>query len=140
MVVWAWSSGADFLVTAATELARHFGVSEHIIAVTIVAFGTSVPELATSLIAAFKKELDISVGNLIGSNIFNILAILGITAVVSPIPVNPVVLSSDIFWVLAITVIVLVFSLHRFMIHRWKGFVLLFFYLAYIWVSASLIM
>ncbi len=124
--------GADLLVKASTELARHFGVSEHIIGVTVVAFGTSVPELATSLIAALKKELDISVGNLIGSNIFNILAVLGITSIVKPIPVNQVVLDADIYWVLAITIGVLLFSLHRFLIQRWKGILLLLFYVTYI--------
>ncbi|NND93640.1 MAG: calcium/sodium antiporter [Flavobacteriales bacterium] len=124
--------GADFLVKGATELARSFGVSEHIIGVTVVAFGTSVPELATSLIAAFKKELDISVGNLIGSNIFNIMAILGITAIVTEIPVNPVVLTSDIFWVLGVSLAILPLVLHRFLIHRWKGFILLSYYILYI--------
>jgi cation:H+ antiporter len=129
--------GADLLVKGATDLARSFGVSEHIIGVTVVAFGTSVPELATSLIAAFKKELDISVGNLIGSNIFNIMAILGITSIVTDIPVNPVVLDSDIFWVLGVTFLVLPLSLHRFKIHRWKGFLLLGVYIAYITLVLS---
>lgn len=125
--------GSDLLVEGATELARTFGVSEYVIGVTVVAFGTSVPELATSLVAAFKKELDISVGNLVGSNIFNILSILGITAIVTPIPVNPLVLSSDMFWVTGITVLVYLFSLHRMHIHRWKGFVLLAAYIGYVY-------
>lgn len=79
--------GARFLVDSATEIARNFGVSEAVIGLTIVAVGTSLPELATSLVAAMRRQADIAVGNIIGSNIFNIFAILGITAVVTPIPV-----------------------------------------------------
>ena len=124
--------GADLLVSGATDLARSFGVSEHIIAVTVVAFGTSVPELATSLIAAFKKELDISVGNLIGSNIFNILMILGVTAIVKEIPIKQVVLDSDIYWMLGVTFLLLPLMLHKFLIQRWKGVILLGYYIGYI--------
>ncbi len=125
--------GSDLLVKGATELALRFGVSEYVIGVTVVAFGTSVPELATSLVAAFKKELDISVGNLVGSNIFNIFSILGITAMVTPIPVNPLVLSSDVYWLAAVTVLVYFFSLHKMRIQRWKGFILLAAYMAYVY-------
>ncbi|NNC83701.1 MAG: calcium/sodium antiporter, partial [Flavobacteriales bacterium] len=129
--------GADLLVSGASDLARGFGVSEHVIGVTVVAFGTSVPELATSMVAAIKKELDISVGNLIGSNIFNILSILGITSMVKPIPINDVVLASDIFWVLGVTLLILPLAVHRFRIHRWKGALLLGIYLTYILVVIS---
>jgi len=127
-------AGAQLLVNGATDIARDFGVSERVIGVTIVAFGTSVPELATSVIAAMRKELDISVGNLIGSNIFNILAILGITAAVTPIPVDVLVGQSDIFWVLGITLLVFAFSRHKWVIHRWKGLLLFAFYVAYIYI------
>lgn len=126
--------GADLLVKGATELAQDMGISEHVIGVTVVAFGTSVPELATSVIAALRKELDISVGNLIGSNIFNILAVLGITSMVKDIPVNEAAITSDIYWVIAITVLVLLFSIHKFLIHRWKGILLVGFYLSYIYL------
>lgn len=125
--------GSDLLVKGATELALRYGVSEYVIGVTVVAFGTSVPELATSLVAAFKKELDISVGNLVGSNIFNIFSILGVTAIVTPIPVNPLVLSSDMYWLAAVTVLVYFFSLHKMRIQRWKGFILLAAYMAYVY-------
>jgi cation:H+ antiporter len=124
--------GADLLVGGATSLAQSYGISERVIAVTVVAFGTSVPELATSLIAAFRKELDISVGNLIGSNIFNICAVLGLTSIVTPIGVNQAVIDSDIYWVLGITFLVLVLSLHRYLIQRWKGALLVLFYLVYV--------
>jgi cation:H+ antiporter len=72
--------GAEWLVDGASEIARSFGISEYLISVSVIAFGTSVPELATSLVAAFKKETDISIGNIIGSNMFNIWGILGVTA------------------------------------------------------------
>jgi len=124
--------GSDLLVQGATEIARDFGVSEYVIGATVVAFGTSVPELATSIIAAFRKELDISVGNLVGSNIFNILCILGITSMVKPIPVNQQVLDNDIFWVLGITLAVFAFSIHTQKIQRWKGAILVFSYLVYV--------
>jgi cation:H+ antiporter len=126
--------GADLLVDGATETARDWGVSERVIGVTVVAFGTSVPELATSLVAAIKKELDISVGNLIGSNIFNILSIIGITAIVHDIPVNPAVLAVDIFWVLAVTVMVLLLALIRFELKWWKGALLFLAYCAYVYL------
>lgn len=80
--------GADFLIKGASAIAASFGVSERVIGVTVVAFGTSVPELVASLVAAFRKEMDISVGNIIGSNLFNICSVIGLTAIISPIPVN----------------------------------------------------
>lgn len=81
--------GADRLVFGAVNIARAIGVSELAIGITLVAVGTSLPEFATSLIAAFKKESDIAIGNVVGSNIFNILAILGISSAITPINVNP---------------------------------------------------
>ena len=80
--------GSKFLVTGASSVATEIGISERIISITIVAFGTSIPELTASVIAAFKKETDISVGNIIGSNIFNVFAVIGITAGVKPILLN----------------------------------------------------
>ena len=79
---------ARLLIDSATEIARAFGISEAVIGLTIVAIGTSLPELATSVVAAMRKQADIAVGNVVGSNIFNILAILGITAMIAPIPVD----------------------------------------------------
>ncbi len=125
--------GADWLVTGASEVARQWGVSDHVIGVTIVAFGTSVPELVTSIMAAVKKQTDISIGNLVGSNIFNICAILGITSLVTEIPVNSIVLKGDIYWVLAISFIILPFVLHKFKIHRFKAAILLISYIIYLY-------
>lgn len=123
--------GADWLVQGAVSIAKSFGVSEHVISVTIVAFGTSVPELVTSVVAAVKKQMDISVGNLIGSNIFNLLAVLGITAVVKDIPISETVISNDIFWVLGTSFILLPLMLN-YNISRWKGGILFASYLLYV--------
>ena len=130
--------GADFLVGGASQIAREFGISNHVIGVTIVAFGTSVPELATSCIAAFKKQTDISVGNLIGSNIFNILAILGITALVTPINLqDQTVLTRDIFWMLAIAFAIFPLSAFGLRLQRWKGIILLLAYIIFMLISAG---
>ncbi len=88
--------GARFLIDSATEIARTFGISEAVIGLTIVAVGTSLPELATSVVAAIRGQRDIALGNVVGSNIFNILAILGITALVAPIPVEPRFIAVDV--------------------------------------------
>ena len=98
--------GADFLVDSATIMAKGFGVSDRVIAVTIIALGTSVPELATSIVAALKKEENLAVGNLIGSNIFNILAVLGITACVQEIKIDDdAIFYFDYLWMLVITLL-----------------------------------
>ena len=93
--------GARLLVDSATEIARGFGVSEAVIGLTIVAVGTSLPELATSVIAAIRKQTEIAVGNIVGSNIFNIFGILGITATIIPIPADPRFATLDMPWVAA---------------------------------------
>lgn len=106
--------GAHLLVESATEIARAFGVSEAVIGLTIVAVGTSLPELATSIIAALRKQTEIAVGNIVGSNIFNIFGILGTTAIISPIPADPRFAHIDMFWVagsaLALTVMAVVWG------------------------------
>ncbi len=126
--------GADWLVVGAAGIATSFGISEYLISVSIVAFGTSVPELATSLIAAFKKEMDISVGNIIGSNIFNIWGILGITAAIKPISVNQQILDFDMYWLIGICVVLLLFMLpvKRGKILRWNGAILVASYAFYL--------
>jgi cation:H+ antiporter len=96
--------GARFLVDSATDIARAFGISEAIIGLTIVAVGTSLPELATSVIAAIRKQTEIAVGNIVGSNIFNIFGILGTTAVLAPIPADPRFAAIDMPWVAATAV------------------------------------
>lgn len=109
MTIWliigmvALYGGSELLVTGAVDLATQLGISERVVSVTIIAVGTSVPELAASLIAAIKKEKAISLGNLIGSNIFNIASVLGLTALIKPIVVQSgQVLTNDMFWMLGI--------------------------------------
>lgn len=124
--------GAGWLLDSAVSIATDLGMSKSVIGVTIVAFATSVPELVTSAVAAFKKETDISIGNLIGSNLFNIMAVIGITAIIKPIPVEQSVLDSDFFWMLAIALALLPIMLIGKKINRFKGALLLSSYVAYI--------
>ena len=93
--------GGHLLVESATALARRFGISDAVIGATLVAVGTSLPELATSVVAALRREADISVGNIIGSNIFNLLGVLGLAAAIRPIPVPAVVRDFDLLWMAA---------------------------------------
>lgn len=117
--------GADFLVDGATSLARGVGVSDAVIGLTIVAVGTSLPELATSVVAAMKRQPEIAVGNVVGSNIFNILGILGVTAAISPVPVAPQMVAFDIPVMLAVSLAIaaLLTVVHR--VPRWAGLALL---------------
>lgn len=126
--------GSKFLVEGSVILARYLGVSELVISLTIIAAGTSLPEVATSFVAAMKKERDIAVGNILGSNIFNILAILGISSVVSPegIPVPEVALNFDIPVMVAAAVVCLPIFFTGHQIYRWEGGVLLLYYVLYI--------
>lgn len=126
--------GSSWLIDGATEIALNFGISERVISITLIAFGTSVPELSTSIIAAFKHETDISIGNIIGSNIFNIFFILGTTAVVKEIPVDFQNFGNDILWMLAISLIlfILILPLKGGILKRYKGILLLFIYALYI--------
>lgn len=125
--------GSDLLVSGASSIAIKLGVSERVISISVIAFGTSVPELATSVMAARRRELDISVGNLIGSNIFNIFGILGVTSVVTDIPVNQATLDFDWFWMIGICLLLFVFMqpIKNAKIRWWHGLILLSTYLAY---------
>ncbi len=130
--------GSEWLVFGAKEMAVSLGVSERVISVTMVAIGTSVPELAASVIAALKKEKAISLGNLIGSNIFNIASVLGLTAMIQPIAVNsPKILSSDMIWMIAVAFVLLpmIFLPKKFELGRFKGFILLASYLVFIFLA-----
>ncbi|MDO6598347.1 calcium/sodium antiporter [Oceanihabitans sp. 2_MG-2023] len=123
--------GSEWLVKGATEIATQLGVSEAVIGVTMIAIGTSVPELAASIIAAAKQEKAISLGNLLGSNIFNIGSVLGLTSIIKTIPVTePLILSRDIFWMLIFASSVLVLALlpKRHEINKIKGFTLVVLY------------
>ena len=102
--------GSETLIKGAVNLAENLGVSERIISVTIVSVGTSIPELSASIIAIINKEKAISMGNLIGSNIFNILAVMGITSMIHPVEIqDPGLLSNDIWWMLGISILILPF-------------------------------
>ncbi|KJS67990.1 MAG: sodium:calcium antiporter [Comamonadaceae bacterium BICA1-1] len=128
--------GARFLVDGAVSIARDFGVSEAFIGLTIVAVGTSLPELATSLIAALRRQSEIAIGNIVGSNIFNILGILGVTAVISPIPVADRFLGFDLPIMIAVSLVFTVFLVTRPSIGRLAGGLMLAGYVAYV-ISAQ---
>ncbi len=128
--------GARLLVDSASEIARTFGVSEAVIGLTIVAVGTSLPELATSVIAALRRQTDIAVGNVIGSNIFNIFSILGITALIAPIPADPRFALVDMPWVAGTSIALVVLALALKVVPRWAGFVLLGVYALYVGLTA----
>jgi cation:H+ antiporter len=128
--------GSELLISGAVGLATFFGVSERIIGITIVSIGTSVPELAASVIAVIKKEKAISLGNLIGSNIFNIFAVLGITAMITPIKlIDQALLNSDILWMLgfAFLILPLVFIPSKMRLEWRDGMVLLICYLLFLY-------
>jgi len=130
--------GAEWLVKGASGIARNMGVDERIISVSIIAFGTSVPELATSTVAAIKRQTDISIGNIIGSNIFNVAGILGITAVTEPIPVNQKILNSDMLWMLGISLLLFVLMLGKSKkISRLNGGILLTSYALFVYFLLS---
>src|SRR5690554_5172415 len=129
--------GARWFLEGAEAIARNIGVSDRVIAVSLVAFGTSVPELATSVIAAFKKEQDISLGNIIGSNLFNILAILGITSLISPISVAPEIMKDDIYWMLATSFVILPLGIYKLRLGRWQGVLLLTSYIVFMYFVLS---
>ncbi|MBS3978586.1 MAG: calcium/sodium antiporter [Rhodobacteraceae bacterium] len=128
--------GARFLVNSAVEIATTYGISQAVIGLTIVAVGTSLPELATSVIAAYRKHTEIAVGNIVGSNIFNIFSILGITAMITPIPVDPRFAAIDMPWaaVAAVGLTVLAFALNG--LPRIAGLILLGAYAGYIYFMA----
>ena len=133
IIVWlliggaALYGGSELLVSGAVDLAMTMGVSERVISVTMIAVGTSVPELAASVIAALKNEKALSLGNLIGSNIFNIASVLGLTAIIQPIAVqSEALLSNDVFWMLGISFLLVPLALlpKKLSLDRYKGFIL----------------
>ena len=130
--------GAKYLVESATIIARHLGVSEAMIGLSIVAIGTSLPELATTVAAAIKGEREIALGNIIGSNIFNILAILGLTGLIIPIPVDPRFMSFDVPVTIGATLLTLGLIYVRGEISRIAGGLMVLAYIGYIAIGASL--
>lgn len=124
--------GSEFLVTNSVIVAKYFGISEFVIGITIVALGTSLPELVTSVIAILKGHSSISIGNLIGSNIFNVFAVLGITSLVQPLNLDISILISDLPVMIGITLLLgfFLFISHR--LRRTEGVILISIYLIYV--------
>jgi cation:H+ antiporter len=127
--------GARFLVDGAVNIARGFGVSEAFIGLTVVAVGTSLPELATSLIAALRRHSEIAIGNIVGSNIFNVLGILGVTALIAPIPVADRFLAFDLPVMIVVSAVLTALLLLRPQIGRLTGVMLLLAYATYVWAA-----
>ncbi len=123
--------GANLLVDAATKIAESLGISQLIIGLTIVAIGTSLPELATTVVASYRGERDIAVGNVVGSNIFNILAILGSSALVNKVTVSPAAIQFDIPVMVAVAIACLPIFYTGSRISRWEGILFIAYYVAY---------
>ncbi len=123
--------GSDLFVGGAQELARFLEVSERVIGITVLALGTSLPELVTAIVASIRKETDLAIGNLMGSNIFNVLSILGITSIITEIHVSEEILRNDIIPMLWITLIILPMMLYKKELGRVSGALLIAIYLYY---------
>ena len=131
-------AGGSFLVDGAVRLARLAGLSERVIGLTIVAGGTGAPELATSLVAALRKRPDVAIANMIGSNIFNLLGILGLTAVLTPIPVAAALVRSDMWWMIGSALLLLPLMKSDARVSRVEGGLLAGGYVAYLVVLLAL--
>lgn len=129
--------GADLLVDNATIIAKTYGVSDTVIGLTLVAVGTSLPELATTVMAALRRQADVALGNVIGSNMFNLLAIIGVASLVGPIPVDPAFLQFDLWVMLAASILLAPFVYMRQDITRVWGVILTALYLAYLAIVLS---
>ncbi|MDD4469064.1 MAG: calcium/sodium antiporter [Acholeplasmataceae bacterium] len=124
--------GGNWIVSGAIKLASGFGISESLIGLTVVAIGTSLPELATSAIAAYKKQTDIAIGNVVGSNIFNIFWILGISSVIRPLPFNPANNIDFLIMIIATVILfIIMFIGKKRIIERWQGIAMISIYVAY---------
>ncbi|MFW0862026.1 MAG: calcium/sodium antiporter [Candidatus Komeilibacteria bacterium] len=125
--------GGKWVVAGAVAIAQVFGLSEFVISATIIAVGTSLPELATTMAAAYRKNLDMAVGNIVGSNIFNILLVLGITAVIQPMA-SPLLISVDIIYLIGLSVVLFAFLIigKKYELERWQGVSLLIIYIIYV--------
>lgn len=124
--------GADLLIDSSIAIAQAFGVSDTVIGLTLVAIGTSLPELATTVMAALRRQSDVALGNVIGSNMFNLLAIIGVAAIVGPIPVDPEILRFDIWVMLGASLAVAPFVFLRWSMGRLVGVVFTALYVAYL--------
>jgi cation:H+ antiporter len=124
--------GADLLVNNASTLAKDYGISDAVIGLTLVAIGTSLPELATTFIAVVRKKAEVVLGNLIGSNIFNLLAIIGITSLISPVPVDPTFIKFDFWIMLGASILLAPFIFLNILFNRLSGFLFVTLYISYL--------
>jgi len=124
--------GSELMVENAITISRQFGVSERVIGVTVIAIGTSLPELITSIMAALAKKTDMAIGNILGSNMMNILSIIGITAIIKPIPVAPEFIHTDYLWMIGFTLILFPLIRTRMKVSKIEGFILFAGYVGYI--------
>lgn len=122
--------GAEWVVDSSSAIAIHFGMSKSLVGLTFVAVGTSLPELVTSVVAAIKKESDIAMGNVIGSNMLNVLFVLGISATIRPIPMSPTIIY-DMVFLLAVTLLTFIFSITKKTIFKSEGVILTLLYITY---------
>ncbi len=124
--------GGTWIINGAVKIANQFGVSEYLIGLTVIALGTSLPELATSTVAAYKKNADIAIGNVIGSSIFNIFWVLGISSIIKPLPFNKAG-NSDVFMVIVANLLLLVFLFigKKRVLQKWQGILFLTLYIGY---------
>lgn len=129
--------GSQVFLIGATGMAQHFGVPEAVIGLTLVAVGTSLPELSISVLAAIRRHADVAVGNILGSNIFNLLGILGLSALLQPLPIPQRMLQFDQWVMLVTSVLLLLFLYTGRKLSRAEGGVLLVCYCAYVWLSFS---
>jgi cation:H+ antiporter len=125
--------GSEWFVNSAKDLALSLGVEERVVGLTIVALGTSLPELTTAAVASYKGQTDLAIGNLMGSNIFNILSILGITSLIHEIPVHVDIVNKDIIWMLLVTLVILPLMITRRRVGRMDGIILISVYVIYIY-------
>lgn len=125
-------AGSNLLIRGATGIATHYGVSEAVIGVTLVALGTSLPELATVFVAAMRKHGDVALGNVLGSNVFNVLGMLGLTSLIEPVSISPAFLSVDVWVMLGVSVLLLIFMTTGHRVTRGESGVLIAGYALYV--------
>ncbi len=127
------AAGAQLMVAGASDMARAIGWSDRLIGLTVVSVGTGLPEVVASLVSSIRGRSDLAIGNVIGSNLFNLLAILGVTALASPLPVPPGIVSGDGWWMLGTTLLLFPLMATGLKVQRWEGVVLLITYGGYMW-------
>ncbi len=126
--------GAQATVEGASQLARLWGWSERLIGLTIVSVGTGLPEVVASVVSSLRGRSDMAIGNVIGSNLFNTLVILGLAGIINPLPVQESIVQFDCWWMLGVTAVLLPILLTGRVVHRWEGCLLLLTYCVYIFM------